>query len=447
MVLMGGRFDRPDVRAHLEFCAQRGFNAVWVSGDQAGEWTARQVPDGPRLHSSFLELAEWCRERGLRIFVALNPVAAEHGEYVFSDPSGVRRIEAFFRLLRRAGVRDFVLSFADQPTALSDLRDVTRYAASSAAAHIDAARTLARSMRRSETFWLCAAAYCDAHLGDGTEPYARDLLEGLEKLPRRVGIVWTGPAPLSTSITAADLAATRRRLGERKLLLYDSYPADGNRDGTGLALVLGPLRERDPELRSEVAVYVSCPMRELGASRLALWTVADYLGAPAAYDPDTSWRAAMEHVAGDDKQALDALRTQGIEWGGWVGTRNYRARDADNVYTAAEALRDPAALALWTYVVRRYPERMDALRGLNDPVFRDPLLSRMDARLAVGRTLPLIVELQGAAPEDQAEVWERVERLRAQAGENPEAARLLDLFLEATGVRIPATGRPAEIVP
>ena len=48
-------------------------------------------------------------------------------------------------------------------------------------------------------------------------------------------------------------------------------------------------------------------MRELGASRLALWTVADYLSAPAAYDPDTSWRAAMEHFAGADKKALDAL--------------------------------------------------------------------------------------------------------------------------------------------
>jgi len=447
MVKIGGRFDRPEVREHLEFCAGRGWNAVWVFAEQAGEWTEPRAPDGPRLLPSFLELSEWCRERHLRIFVSIDPVAAAGGEYVFSDPRGARRIEDFFRLLRGAGVRDFVLSFGDRPTALTALADVVRYAASSAPAHIDLARTLERSVHRKETFWLCGAAYCDAHLGDGTAPYAREFLEGLSRLPRRVGIVWTGPDVVSPSITSAGLAATRERLGGRKILLYDNYPTDRNHDGLGLALILGPLRERDPDLGSEVAAYLTSPMRELGASRLALWTVADYLAAPAAYDPDASWRAAMRHFAGDDAAALEALEVQGIEWGGWVGTRNYRDRDADNVYTAAAALRDPAALALWTYVVGRYPERMDALRGLTDPAFRDPLLDRMGARLAVGRALPLLVELHVAPPKRRGEVWTRIDRIRQETGENREAARLLDRFLEAGGVRIPAAGRPAEIAP
>jgi len=446
MIKIGGRFDRPEVREHLEFCAGRGFNAVWVFAEQAGDWTESRAPDGPRLLPSFLELTEWCRERRFRIFVSLDPVAAAGGEYVFSDPGHARRIEEFFGLLRRAGVRDFVLSFGDEPTVLTALADVVRYAGSSAPAHIDLAQTLERSLRRKESFWLCGATYCDAHLGDGTEPYAREFLEGLSRLPRRVGIVWTGPDVVSPSITSEGLAATRERLGGRKILLYDNYPANRNHDGLALALILGPVRERDPDLGSEVAAYLSSPMRELGASRLALWTVADYLAAPAAYDPDSSWRVAMRHFAGEDAAALDALETQGIEWGGWVSTRNYRDRDADSVFTAADALRDPAALALWTYVVRRYPERLAALRGLTDPAFRDPLVERMGARLAVGRALPLLVELHAAPPEGRQEVWARIDGIRRETAENREAARLLDRFLEAGGVRIPATG-PAEIVP
>ncbi len=45
-------------------------------------------------------------------------------------------------------------------------------------------------------------------------------------------------------------------------------------------------------------------MYELGASRLALTTVADYLNDPAGYDPEISWEAAMEALTVDDPQAL-----------------------------------------------------------------------------------------------------------------------------------------------
>jgi hypothetical protein len=136
-----------------------------------------------------------------------------------------------------------------------------------------------------------------------------------------------------------------------------------------------------------------------------------------------------------------------MEWGGWVGTRNYRGRDEDNVFTAAAALQDPAQLALWTYVVKRYPERMAALARLDDPLFREALLSRMEARLAVGRTLPLLVELHGAAPRERDAVWARIEQIRGSVTDNLEAARLLDRFLEAAGVRIPASGPSLESVP
>jgi hypothetical protein len=447
MIKMGGRFDRPEVRAHLEHSAAIGFNAVWVYGGQAGTWTAHRAPDGPFLDPSFLDLMEWSRAQRVRVFVSVNPVAAHGGRYVFTDPANTERIRKFFRLLHRAGVRDFVLSFDDQPTVLTDLADVSHYGSSSARGHLDPARKLERKLPRKTTFWLCAAAYADVHLGDGNGPYSRDFLAGLAKLPDRIGIVWTGPGVISRSITAADIERTRRRLGERKILLYDNYPVNDNGDGGALALILGPLRRRDSALASQAEVYLSCPMNELAGSRLVLETVADYLLNPEGYDPDVSALAAMERLSLGKPATLEALRTQSMEWGGWVGTRNYRGRDEDNVFTAAAALQDPAQLALWTYVVKRYPERMAALARLEDPLFREALLSRMEARLAVGRTLPLLVELHGAAPRERDAVWARIEQIRGSVTDNLEATRLLDRFLEAAGVRIPASVPTLESVP
>ena len=93
------------------------------------------------------------------------------------------------------------------------------------------------------------------------------------------------------------------------------------------------------------------------------------------------------------------------------------------------------------------PERMAALQGLDDPVFREALLSRMAARLAVGRTLPLLAELHAAAPEERDGVWARIEQIRRSAADDLEVARLLDRFLEAAGVRIPVSGQTLEVVP
>ena len=159
MVNVGGRFDRPEVRTHLERSAELGFNAVWVYGGQAGRWTEQRAPDGPWLDTLFLELMDWSRERGVRVFVSVNPVAAHGGQYVFTDPGNTARLRKFFRLLRRAGVRDFVLSFDDQPTVLTDLKDVSAYGSSSATAHLDLAHDLERKLPRKATFWLCGAAY------------------------------------------------------------------------------------------------------------------------------------------------------------------------------------------------------------------------------------------------------------------------------------------------
>lgn len=439
-VKLGGAPSDPAVRAHVEHSIALGFDTLWVYAPQAGAWTERRAPEGPRLDPAFVDLARWCRERGVGILVSINPVAEDPGAFRFADRDARRRLHRFVRLLRRqAGVVDVVLSFDDQPTVLSEINDILRFGRSAAPAHVDLARRFERWVPRRGTVWLCAAAYADVHLGDGTGPYSREFLDRLDTLPGRVGIVWTGPEVVSRSISRDDLRATRARLGNRRVLLYDNFPVNGDSRGEALGLVLGPLRQRAPDLSEEADLYLACPMAQLGASRLPLATVADWLRDPGGYDPDASWQAAQDRLAGDDPDARAALRVQALEWGGWVGTRNYVPAWVSNVDEAARGLREPAYVASWTWTARRYPERMRALAGLVDGPFRDDLLTAMERRLTVALAIPLVVEFRARAAAgraDAADVLEQIRVLRDRPSTGADARRALVAFLEAAGVPV-----------
>jgi hypothetical protein len=427
------------VRRHVEFSASVGFNALWVRSAEAGRWTAAEAPDGPFLEPEFYDFARRADELGMRIFLVVEPVSDSADRFVFSERDGAQRISRFLRLARReAGVHDFVISFRGAPLRLRELSDLLEYGRIAAPAHVELTKRIERKVGSKDRLWLAPAIFSDRHLDDPLVRYAPPLLESLGKLDPRVGIVWTGPQPISPSITADDLRAVRARLGGRRLILDDRYPANGSGERIPLALVLGPLRERDPGIAGEVVGYLSTPMGELGASRLALSTVADFLDAPESYDAEDSWRAAMKRLAGDDREAFEALRTQAAEWGGWIETRNYHTAFSDNPQTAARDLRDPALVASWTWTVRTYPERMAALESLTDEPFRADLMLTMARRLAIARCVPIVHELRTKAGDDDEKTQALLHAIREErerVREQPEVLTALDRFLIHAGLR------------
>jgi hypothetical protein len=440
IVKVGGDPAEPLVRAHLDFALSVGFNAIWVPSSVAGLWTQEAAPGGPVLFPAFEGLARRCRERGVRLFVSVNPVADSGGRFRFSERDDVARVRAFYKLLeRRAGVRDFVLSFDDQPRELSQASDLAYYGKEAALAHLDLARQVLKGQGRKGTVWLCAAVYCDWHLDDDEyEPYASTFLEELPHLPKKIGIVWTGPDVVSESITKADVERVRGRLGGRAILLYDNYPVNEDPRHEALALILGPLRKRGADLAEVVAGYLACPMAQLGASRLPLISVGDYLRDPSGYDPDASSKRAQHRLAGSDPAAREALSTQVLEWGGWVDTANYHDGPDANPRALAEKIDRPALVTTWGYTLRRYPSRMDGIRRIEDAVFRDDLLAAMERAYTVSRALPLVQRLRGvrasADPRPDAEVLAELRAVRESARANPNAAKALEIFLEAAGM-------------
>ena len=441
MVKLAGDPGRPETIAHVRYCVQLGFNALWVYSSGAGVWSKPEAPNGPSLDPDFVKLARWCRRRGIEIYVSINPVADSRDRFIFSDGEGERRIAAFVGLLHaKAGVGKIVLSFDDQPRELRELADVFRYGHSAAPAHLDIVRRVAALMPPGVALWLCAAAYCDGHLGDGSGPYAKALLAELPTLPSQIGIVWTGPEVVSRSILRADLTATRARLGGRPLLLYDNFPTNENERDDATALILGALRERDPGIKDVVSAYLACPAHPLSSSRLSLSTTAAFLLDPEHYDPDAATKAAIASLAGAEPGAVDALTTQQMEWGGFAGGRNYWPRDAANPEVAAGRTSDPAYVESYTWTAERYPGRMAALAGVADEPFRRELLRTMRRRLAIARAMPLTVEYLArarAGRPDAVETLAKIDGERRSWAGDADARRTLERFLTAAGIPPP----------
>lgn len=439
IVKMSGDPASASTRAHVRFCRDLGFNALWVESWEAGAWTKKDAPDGPRVAPEFVHFARWCKRRGLDLWVAIRPVADSSGDFVFSDPDRSRRLEAFASQLgEKAGVRHIVLALDDAPATLHELSDIFRYGTSAAPAHLELTRRLAGALSPNVSLWLQGAASSDRELGDGSGPYAKPFLAGLAELPKSVGLVWSGPEILSPKITKEGMIAAQSRLGGRPIVLHDNFPTDDlSGDDDAMALLLPPLSGREPGIRDAVAGYVVSPALPLAGSRLTLLTIARFLEDPATYDPATATQVAIARLAGGHPAAAIALDTQQLEWGGALAGLNYWPRSLLNPALAAGRLNDPAFVDSFTWTVDRYPGRMSDLAHLDDGPFRDALLGMMRRRLAIGRAMPLTIDylrcVRNGDPESAA-ILARIETLRRETSSYADAGRVLELFLTAASV-------------
>jgi hyaluronoglucosaminidase len=124
-----------------------------------------------------------------------------------------------------------------------------------------------------------------------------------DQLDRAVVVGWTGVGVVAKTITGAQAAAAKTVFGH-DILLWDNYPVN---DYVTDRLLLGPYVGREASLSGNLYGTTANPMIQPEASKLAEFTVADFTWNSAAYDPDTSWSAALDELAGGDRAARQAL--------------------------------------------------------------------------------------------------------------------------------------------
>lgn len=274
---------------------------LYAPGDdpyRAAQWR-EPYPEAQR--AGFRALAERARANHVTLGWAVAPAQS----MCLSSDEDVAALTRKLDAMAELGFRSFQLQFPDagygEWTCDEDADAFGRDAAGAARAHARVANTVARHLagRRADAEPLTVLP--TEYYQEGTSEYRSALAEALDP---RVRVAWTGVGVVPRTVTGTELAGTRAALGQRPLVTLDNYPVN---DYAQDRLFLGPVRGREPAVAAGSAAYLAHAMEQPAASRIPLFTTADFAWNPRGYRPGESWRAAVADLAGPDPAARAAL--------------------------------------------------------------------------------------------------------------------------------------------
>lgn len=126
-----------------------------------------------------------------------------------------------------------------------------------------------------------------------------------EDLADEITVMWTGTAVVPPEITREEAEQVHDLFGH-DIVLWDNYPVNDFSQTAG-RLLLAPYRKREPNLSENLAGIVSNPMNQAAASKVALFTIADYTWNDMDYDSERSWHEAARYLADDNEETVQGL--------------------------------------------------------------------------------------------------------------------------------------------
>lgn len=201
------------------------------------------------------------------------------------------------------GVRDFALLLDDITLQMNCEQDEQRFGSSSSPAASAQAHLLNRFLHEFIETHPGAAPLITVpteYYQSGSSPYRETFAASVDP---DILVYWTGFNITPGKITSAE-ADRISEIFKHELLIWDNYPVT---DYIPQRVLLGPLEGRDADLADHhVHGLTANPMEHAEASKIALYTIADYTWNPGAYDAMRSWINSLQEFGGT---AADALRT------------------------------------------------------------------------------------------------------------------------------------------
>ncbi|CAL9524168.1 hypothetical protein SUDANB6_03916 [Streptomyces sp. enrichment culture] len=344
--------------AQLDFMGRTKQNRyLYAPGDDPYRQARWREPYPAAQRAEFRELAGRARRNHVTLAWAVAPGQA----MCFASDEDVRALTRKLDAMWALGFRAFQLQFQD--VSYSEWHceaDAERFgsgpeAAARAQAHV--VNAVARHLTERHPGAVAPSVMPTEYYQDGSSAYRRALASALAE---DVQVAWTGVGVVPRTITGRELARTRDVFGH-PLVTMDNYPVNDYAPGR---VFLGPYRGREPAVATGSAALLANAMEQAEASRIPLFTTADYAWNPRAYRPAESWRAAIGALAGGNaprEEALSALA--GNDASSVLGTEEsaylrplidgfWRARAAGTEEGAAGRLREEFAL------LREVPRRL-----------------------------------------------------------------------------------------
>ncbi|MFE0100329.1 beta-N-acetylglucosaminidase domain-containing protein [Streptomyces sp. NPDC059009] len=422
----GTPWTREQRAAQLDFMGRTKQNRyLYAPGDDLFRQARWREPYPADQRADFRALAE----RAARNHVTLAWAVAPGQALCMSSDADIRALNRKLDAMWALGARAFQLQFQDVSYSEwhcdEDAETFGSGPRAAAKAQARVANAVARHLAEhhpearppARTLSLMPTEYYQ----DGATEYRTALARELD---RRVEVAWTGVGVVPKTITGHELSSARRAFGAHPLVTMDNYPIN---DFAQDRIFLGPYTGREPAVANRSAALLGNAMEQPTASRIPLFTAADYAWNPREYRPADSWRAAIDDVAGDDAKARGALRAlAGNEASSVLGAREsaylrplmadfWHARSTnDPTHTAASA---KALRAAFT-VMRETPRRLSSsptagLDGLGSEV--RPWTAQLARFGTAGETA--IDMLRAQEQGDGATAWRSYRELRHLRGQ------------------------------
>ncbi|MFJ8051140.1 beta-N-acetylglucosaminidase domain-containing protein [Streptomyces luteogriseus] len=287
--------------AQLEFMGRTKQNRyLYAPGDDLYRQARWREPYPAQQRARFRELAE----RARRNHVSLGWAVAPGQAMCFASDDDVRALTRKLDAMWALGFRAFQLQFQD--VSYSEWHcgaDADRFGSgpeAAARAQARVANAVARHLTARHPGAAGLSLMPTEYYEDGTTDYRRALARELAK---GVAVAWTGVGVVPRTITGGELADAREAFGH-PLVTMDNYPVNDYDPGR---IFLGPYQGREPAVATGSAALLANAMQQPEASRIPLFTAADYAWNPRAYRPGESWRAAVADLAGGDRRREQAL--------------------------------------------------------------------------------------------------------------------------------------------
>ncbi|MFJ4878045.1 beta-N-acetylglucosaminidase domain-containing protein [Streptomyces sp. NPDC088745] len=288
--------------AQIDFLGRTKQNRyLYAPGDDPYRQALWRDPYPAAERASFRVLAEHARRNHVTLGWAVAPGQA----MCMSDDRDVRALTRKVDAMWALGVRVFQLQFQDVSYSEwhcgQDADVFGSGPAAAAKAHARVASAVARHLADRHPGAEPLSLMPTEFYQDGATEYRRALAAELDG---RVQVAWTGVGVVPRTISGRELVTTREAFGH-PLVTMDNYPVN---DYAQDRIFLGPYTGREPAVAGRSAALLSNAMEQPSASRIPLFTAADFAWNPRGYRPQESWRAAVDDLAGDDAKAREAMR-------------------------------------------------------------------------------------------------------------------------------------------
>ncbi|WP_425608704.1 beta-N-acetylglucosaminidase domain-containing protein [Streptomyces albipurpureus] len=287
--------------AQVDFMGRTKQNRyLYAPGDDPFRQARWRDPYPAAQRAEFRQLADSARRNHVTLAWAVAPAQAMCLADDRDIKALIRKIDAMWAL----GVRAFQVQFQD--VSYSEWhcdKDVEVYGSgpkAAAKAHARVADAVARHLSDrypgAEPLSLMPTEFYQ----DGVTEYRTALAAELDG---RVQVAWTGVGVVPRTITGRELAGARKAF-KHPLVTMDNYPVN---DYAQDRIFLGPYTGREPAVATGSSALLANAMEQASASRIPLFTAADFAWNPRGYRPDESWQAAISDLAGGDAGTREAL--------------------------------------------------------------------------------------------------------------------------------------------